>query len=88
MDDWADAIARDLAAARPGGSLTRSLGRALALYKRWLSPLLPRSCRFVPTCSEYARLAVLKHGPWRGAFKALGRIGRCNPFHPGGIDLP
>jgi len=60
----------------------------LVLYKRWLSPMLPQSCRFVPSCSEYARLAVLEHGLWRGTLKALARIGRCNPFHPGGIDLP
>jgi putative membrane protein insertion efficiency factor len=58
------------------------------LYKRWISPLLPQSCRFTPTCSEYARLAVIEYGPWRGAWKALGRIARCNPFHPGGVDLP
>lgn len=62
--------------------------RLLALYKRWVSPLLPQACRFTPTCSEYARLAVLKHGPWRGGLKAVGRVLRCNPFHPGGVDLP
>jgi uncharacterized protein len=68
--------------------LTRWLVGLLAFYKRWISPLLPQACRFTPTCSEYARLAVLKHGPWRGGVKALGRVLRCNPFHPGGIDLP
>ncbi len=68
--------------------MTRGLILLLVLYKRWLSPLLPRSCRFVPSCSEYARLAILEYGPWRGALKALGRVGRCNPFHPGGVDLP
>lgn len=61
---------------------------ALLLYKRFLSPLLPRSCRFSPTCSEYGRLAVLKHGVWRGIPRTLGRLLRCQPFHPGGIDLP
>jgi putative membrane protein insertion efficiency factor len=61
---------------------------ALAAYKRWISPLLPRACRFAPTCSEYARLAVLKHGAWRGSALAVGRLLRCHPFHPGGIDLP
>ncbi|HVR06799.1 MAG TPA: membrane protein insertion efficiency factor YidD, partial [Thermoanaerobaculia bacterium] len=54
----------------------------------WLSPLLPRSCRFSPTCSEYARLALLKHGFWRGSALGVGRLCRCHPLHPGGIDLP
>lgn len=68
-----------------------AVGAAIALlgaYKRWLSPLLPRSCRFTPTCSEYARLALLKHGFWRGSALALGRLGRCHPFGAGGLDLP
>ena len=60
----------------------------LIAYKRWLSPLLPNACRFEPTCSEYARLAILKYGAWRGGIKAAGRLVRCNPFHPGGIDRP
>jgi len=60
----------------------------LSAYKRWLSPLLPRACRFTPTCSEYARLAVLKHGLGRGMGLALLRVVRCQPFHPGGVDLP
>lgn len=59
-----------------------------ALYKRWLSPWLPRACRFSPTCSEYARLAVLKHGIVRGLALGIGRLLRCQPLHPGGIDLP
>jgi len=60
----------------------------LGSYKRWVSPLLPPACRFVPTCSEYARLAILKHGVARGAWMAGGRLLRCQPFHPGGVDLP
>jgi putative membrane protein insertion efficiency factor len=60
----------------------------LLLYKRWLSPLLPRACRFSPTCSEYAWLAVRKHGAVRGGGQALLRVLRCQPLHPGGIDLP
>ncbi len=59
-----------------------------ALYKRWLSPWLPRACRFSPTCSEYARLAILKHGIVRGSALGVGRLLRCQPLHPGGIDLP
>jgi putative membrane protein insertion efficiency factor len=68
--------------------MTRLLIYLLGVYKRRLSPLLPRSCRFTPTCSEYARLAILKHGPWRGGFLTTGRLMRCQPFHPGGLDLP
>jgi len=64
------------------------IATALGAYKRWVSPLLPRSCRFAPTCSEYARLAVIKHGALAGGVLALGRLMRCHPFHPGGVDLP
>jgi hypothetical protein len=60
----------------------------LALYKRRISPLLPPSCRFTPTCSEYARLAIAKYGAARGGVLAVGRLLRCHPFHPGGVDLP
>jgi putative membrane protein insertion efficiency factor len=68
--------------------VTRFLVFLLGFYKRRISPLLPRSCRFTPTCSEYARLALLKHGPWRGGLLTAGRLMRCQPFHPGGVDLP
>jgi putative membrane protein insertion efficiency factor len=64
---------------------------ALALlraYKRWISPWLPRACRFSPTCSEYAALAIGKYGFVHGGVLAFGRILRCQPLHPGGIDLP
>jgi len=60
----------------------------LVSYKRFISPLLPRSCRFTPTCSEYARLAILEHGSIRGFWLTLKRLLRCQPLHPGGIDLP
>jgi len=62
--------------------------RLLELYKRRISPLFPPACRFTPTCSEYARLALLKHGLARGSALAAGRLLRCQPFHPGGVDLP
>jgi len=66
----------------------RLLVALLDLYKRRISPLLPPSCRFTPTCSEYARLALLKHGLARGLALAAGRLLRCHPLHPGGVDLP
>jgi putative membrane protein insertion efficiency factor len=64
------------------------LAALLGAYKRRISPYLPRACRFAPTCSEYARLALLKHGFWSGGVRAAARLMRCQPFHPGGIDLP
>lgn len=61
---------------------------AVTLYQRLLSPLLPPTCRFAPTCSEYARLVLLDHGVRWGLWLALRRIARCHPFHPGGYDPP
>jgi putative membrane protein insertion efficiency factor len=61
--------------------------RLLDIYQWALSPLLPRSCRFYPTCSAYAREAVMVHGAGRGSLLALKRLLKCHPFHPGGVDL-
>ncbi len=58
----------------------------LRLYRRTLSPLLPRRCRFYPTCSEYALQAILRHGVVRGGWLAARRLLRCGPWHPGGYD--
>lgn len=58
----------------------------LGFYKRYLSPLLPRACRFEPTCSVYARQAIERYGFWKGSALAARRIARCHPFHPGGLD--
>jgi len=66
----------------------RLLVALLDAYKRRVSPLLPPSCRFTPTCSEYARVALLKHGLARGLTRAAWRLLRCQPLHPGGVDLP
>ena len=52
----------------------------------FISPLKPPSCRYIPTCSEYAMIAVEKYGPWRGGWMAVKRILRCHPFHKGGYD--
>jgi putative membrane protein insertion efficiency factor len=68
--------------------VTRLALAAIAFYKRRISPLLPRSCRFAPTCSEYAWLAISTHGLLRGTGLAAWRLLRCHPLHPGGIDLP
>jgi len=55
-------------------------------YRRYVSPLLPPSCRFTPTCSEYAVEALQKYGAWKGGWLAVWRILRCNPFCKGGYD--
>ncbi|MEA2721504.1 MAG: uncharacterized protein QOJ39_3368 [Candidatus Eremiobacteraeota bacterium] len=59
---------------------------ALRGYKRFISPVLPPACRFVPTCSEYAAEAIEKHGVMRGGTLAVRRLVRCGPWHPGGFD--
>ena len=56
------------------------------LYQVFISPLLPPSCRFVPTCSQYAIDAIELHGPWRGSWLAARRLLRCHPFTSGGFD--
>lgn len=58
----------------------------LRLYQRWVSPALPPSCRYVPTCSEYAVEAIDRYGVLRGGFMAAWRILRCHPFVKGGLD--
>lgn len=55
-------------------------------YQIFVSPFLPRSCRFHPHCSEYAMTAIRRHGFWRGLLLGLRRLSRCHPFHPGGYD--
>ena len=64
----------------------RFLLALLRFYKREISTYLPPSCRFVPTCSEYAMQAVAKYGAVKGGYLAVRRILRCHPFHPGGYD--
>jgi len=58
----------------------------IKFYRYFISPLKPPSCRFFPTCSEYAILAIEKYGVLRGGVKAVRRILRCHPFNPGGYD--
>jgi putative membrane protein insertion efficiency factor len=62
------------------------LSSAIAAYRKILSPLLPASCRFYPSCSQYAAEAVAKHGAGRGGLLALKRLKRCHPWHAGGFD--
>jgi len=59
---------------------------ALHAYRWCLRPLLPPSCRFFPSCSEFAEEALARHGLWRGGWLAARRLCRCGPWHPGGHD--
>jgi len=64
----------------------RAAAFLITLYQRLVSPLFPPSCRFHPTCSQYAKEAILRHGLLRGSYLAARRILRCHPFNPGGYD--
>ena len=55
-------------------------------YRRFISPLFPPSCRFQPTCSQYAIEAIATYGTIKGGWLAIARILKCHPFHPGGYD--
>ncbi len=71
--------------------MNRLLLSTLAFYRRWLSPALHAlnpggGCRYVPTCSEYAVIAIATHGSLRGSALAIWRVLRCNPFGRGGLD--
>lgn len=56
------------------------------VYQKAISPLTPASCRYTPTCSGYAKEAILLHGPYKGSVMGAKRICRCHPFHAGGYD--
>jgi len=56
------------------------------VYQRFISPMFPASCRFQPTCSNYALEAYERFGFFRGTWRTLRRIARCHPFNPGGYD--
>jgi hypothetical protein len=58
----------------------------IRFYQKWLSPGLPASCRFYPSCSEYTYQAIEKYGALRGGWLGVRRIARCHPFNPGGFD--
>ena len=69
------------------GLLSRALCLALHAFRLFIRPLLgPRACRFHPTCSSYALLALEKHGPVKGVYLSAKRLLKCHPFNPGGLD--
>jgi len=67
--------------------ITRKIGMGMIIfYQKAISPLLPTSCRFYPSCSEYSRQAMEKYGLTKGCWLSLKRILKCHPFYPGGYD--
>jgi putative membrane protein insertion efficiency factor len=58
----------------------------IKVYQRTLSRMLPPSCRFYPSCSEYGVQALQKHGVLKGGWLTVKRLSRCHPFNPGGYD--
>ena len=66
--------------------IRRIMTGAIRLYQKHISPSLPRSCKFYPTCSQYALVAIKRHGPIKGLGLAVWRILRCNPFSQGSYD--
>ncbi|MGE5281559.1 MAG: membrane protein insertion efficiency factor YidD [Chloroflexota bacterium] len=66
--------------------MKRLLLALIAAYRRWISPAMPRRCRYEPTCSSYAATAIRRFGAVRGTLLATWRLLRCNPFSHGGFD--
>ena len=74
------------ATTRRAGPVARVLLAPIKLYRLWISPVLPPSCRFEPSCSTYAVEALTTHGALRGSWLTVRRLLRCGPWHPGGYD--
>ncbi|MEK3887678.1 membrane protein insertion efficiency factor YidD [Bacillus sp. FSL K6-3431] len=66
--------------------IAKILTKLIRLYQVVISPLMPPSCRFYPTCSHYGMEAIQKFGAIRGGWLTVKRIVKCHPFHPGGFD--
>ena len=69
------------------GLVRRGALALIRVYQVALSPWIGRQCRFYPTCSHYAAEAIEVHGLFRGMLMSARRLGKCHPFHPGGVDL-
>ena len=71
---------------RASAAVVWLLVTSLRFYQRFVSPAIPPSCRFTPSCSSYAIEALRLHGPLRGSWLTVRRLLRCAPWHPGGWD--
>ena len=69
-----------------GRLVTAPLVGLIVLYQRFVSPMRPQTCRYYPSCSAYAVTALQRHGPLKGTWLALKRLGRCHPWSAGGVD--
>jgi putative membrane protein insertion efficiency factor len=76
----------DTSPVRSTGPVVWLMVHVLGFYRRWISPVLPPSCRFSPSCSAYAIEALTVHGLLRGSWLTVRRLLRCGPWHPGGMD--
>ena len=87
VDDGSDSAKQPASKMERVASLPkRGFIRFVRFYQRVVSPLFPRTCRFVPSCSQYAVVAVSRYGLAKGGWLALKRIVKCGPWHPGGYD--
>ena len=81
---------KDTPAPGSGAAISKALSFPLILlvklYRYCVSPMFPATCRFTPTCSEYAREALRRHGPFKGVWLAVKRISRCHPWGGSGYD--
>jgi putative membrane protein insertion efficiency factor len=66
--------------------MKKILIKIVQFYQNAISPFLPKSCRYIPTCSQYTIEALEKYGALKGTYIGIKRILRCHPFHPGGYD--
>lgn len=91
IDSRAKYVASLRDSARFSGKVPEAVRRVviavIGLYRQLLSPMIGQTCRFHPSCSQYAKEVVLKHGVLRGLALAACRIVRCNPWNSGGVDL-
>jgi hypothetical protein len=71
---------------RRTGPIAKVLLLPVHAYRRWISPVLPPTCRFYPSCSAYAVEALQTHGALKGSWLTVRRLLRCGPWHPGGMD--
>jgi putative membrane protein insertion efficiency factor len=68
--------------------LKKIIFATIRFYQLFISPNLSKHCRFYPSCSNYAYLAIKKYGTIPGIWRSLKRVLKCYPWHPGGVDLP